>query len=60
MCHERETLLKLKFVELIERHRSWDSVLISSYRIDAYGLKNGNAHEVKEMKKRFELLWVRV
>ena len=26
MCHERETLLKLNFFQLVEQHRSWGSV----------------------------------
>ena len=47
MCHERETLLKLNFFQLMERHRSWGSVLISIYRLDTHDLKNGNAHMTK-------------
>ena len=38
-CHERETFLKLNFFQLMERHRSWGSVLISMYLIDARDLK---------------------
>ena len=44
MCHERETLLKLNFFQLMEQHRSWHSVLVLIYWIDAHDLKNGNAH----------------
>ena len=39
-----EMLVKLNLFQLMERHRFWDSFLISIYRIDAYDLKNGNAH----------------
>ena len=48
LCHEHETLLKLNFFQLIERHRSSDSVLISIYRLDAHDLKNGNADAIKK------------
>ena len=37
MCQDRETL-KLNF-QLMEQHRSWESVLISIYWIDAHDLK---------------------
>ena len=39
MCHERETLLKLNFFQLMERHRSWGIVLILIYQIDAHDFK---------------------
>ena len=32
------------FFQLMERHRSWDSFLISIYQIDTHDLKNGNVH----------------
>ena len=50
MCHERETLLKLNFFQLIKLHHSWYSILILIYRIDTYDLKNGNAHGRKRWK----------
>ena len=50
-CHKREMLLKLNFFQLIERHRSWDSVLILIYWLDAHYLKNRNAHATKRWKK---------
>ena len=37
--------LKLNCFQLMERHCSWDGILIFIYRIDAHDLKNGNAHE---------------
>ena len=50
MCHERKTLLKLNFFQLMVRHRSWGSVLKSIYRIDGHDLQNGNAHARKRWK----------
>ena len=44
LCHTRETLLKLNFLQLMERHCSWDNVLISIYQTDALDLKNKNLH----------------
>ena len=44
MCHEREMLLKLNLFQLMKRHHSWNSVLISIYRIDARDFKNRNVH----------------
>ena len=52
MCHEREKLLKLNLFQLMERHHSWGSVLISIYRIDAHDLKQKSACK-KAMKKCF-------
>ena len=40
MCHELETLFKFfVFFQLLERYRSWHSVLISIYWLDAHNLK---------------------
>ena len=38
LCHEHKTLLKLNFFQLVEQHRSWDSVLISIYQLSAHDL----------------------
>ena len=43
------------FFQLMERHRSWDSVLILIYQIDAHDLKNGNVHARKRWKNALHL-----
>ena len=52
MCHEGATLLKLNLFQLMEQHRSLDSILILIYQIDAHTTGNKNAH-ARAMKKRF-------
>ena len=47
---EREMILKLNLFQLMFPRRSWDSVLISIYRIDANDLKNRNAHAREQWK----------
>ena len=39
----------------MERHRSWDSVLISIYGLDAHDLKDGNANATKRWKNALHL-----
>ena len=51
MCHERETLFEIEIFQPMERHYSWDSILISIFRIDTHDLKDGNVHTRKAMKK---------
>ena len=55
MCHKRETLLKLNFFQLMEWYYSWDSILISIYRIDTQDLKNTNACVRKRWRNAFHL-----
>ena len=55
ICNEREMLLKLNFFQLVERYRSWGSVLISIYRLHAHDLKKRKSaykHATKRLKKR--------
>ena len=40
--------LEVELFQLMEWHRSWDSILISIYWIDAHALKNRNAHAKEE------------
>ena len=54
ICHERETLLKLNFFQLVERYRSWGSVLISIYRLDAHDLKKTNKQTSKQKQTKKE------
>ena len=39
MCYEHETLLKLIFLQLMERHHFWSCVLILIYQLDAHDMK---------------------
>ena len=51
-CHERETLLKLNFFQLMQRHHSWDSVLILILDRHSWPQKQKCLCK-KAMKKRF-------
>ena len=42
MHHEREALLKLNFLKVVELNRPWDNVLILIYLINVHDLKNEN------------------
>ena len=55
LCHERETLLKLTFFQLMERYRSWGSVLVSIYRLDAHDLKKTEVRMRQSDKKKKRL-----
>ena len=58
MCHEGETLLKLNFFQLIERYRSWSSVVISIYRLDAHDLKKRKCACDKAIKNACVWVWI--
>ena len=64
LCHERETLLKLE-LQLMQWYRSWGSVLILIYRLDAHDLNErkcacDKAIKMNKIKNDCVRVWIQL